>query len=58
MNSETEVTMTAEDKTPSANWVRAVSDFLDTDPTDVLAELGYYDRSDDAVDDPEVESGR
>ncbi len=36
MNSETEVTMTAEDKTPSANWVRAVSDFLDTDPTDVL----------------------
>jgi len=30
MNTETEVTTTAEDKMPSADWVRAVSDFLDT----------------------------
>jgi len=30
--------------TASAEFVRAVSDFLDTDPTDLLNELGYYDR--------------
>jgi hypothetical protein len=30
---------------PSADFVRAVSDLLDTDPTDLLAELGYYGRS-------------
>lgn len=30
---------------PSAEFVRAVSDFLDTDPADLLAEMGYYDRS-------------
>jgi hypothetical protein len=29
---------------PSADFVRAVSDFLDTDPADLLAEMGYYDR--------------
>jgi len=28
----------------SADFVRAVSDFLDTDPADILDELGYYDR--------------
>jgi hypothetical protein len=31
--------------TPSADFVRAISDLLDTDPADLLAELGYYDRS-------------
>lgn len=31
---------------PSADFVRAVSDFLDTDPTDLLNELGYYRRID------------
>ena len=30
---------------PSADFVRAVSSLLDTDPEDLLAELGYYDRS-------------
>jgi hypothetical protein len=30
--------------TPSENWIRAVSDFLDTDPSDLLTELGYYKR--------------
>jgi hypothetical protein len=30
---------------PSADFVRAVSDLLDTDPVDLLTELGYYDRS-------------
>jgi hypothetical protein len=32
--------------TPSADFVRAVSDFLDTDPADLLTELGYYRRND------------
>lgn len=32
--------------TASPDFVRAVSDFLDTDPTDLLRELGYYDRDD------------
>ena len=36
---------TPEMEMPSAEWVRAVSDLLDTDPADLLAELGYYDRS-------------
>ena len=31
---------------PSADFVRAVSDFLDTDPADLLHELGYYRRPD------------
>jgi hypothetical protein len=31
---------------PSADFVRAVSDFLDTDPADLLHELGYYRRRD------------
>ncbi|MEI6431312.1 MAG: hypothetical protein WCP07_03940 [bacterium] len=31
------------DASPSEYFVRAVSDFFDTDPTDLLAELGYYD---------------
>lgn len=53
MNSDTEATIAAAaltdvdtqtaSPTPSENWVRAVSDFLDTDPADLLAELGYYD---------------
>ena len=54
MNTETEVTTTAEDKMPSADWVRAVSDFLDTDPTDLLDELGYYDRSNETTDAQEL----
>lgn len=51
MTTETEATTNTEDKMPSADWVRAVSDFLDTDPTDLLDELGYYDRSGEAVED-------
>ncbi len=40
---------------PSAEWVKAVSEYLDTDPADLLAELGYYvrpeeTRSDDPAD--------
>jgi hypothetical protein len=29
---------------PSADFVRAVSDFLDTDPADLLTEMGYPER--------------
>ncbi len=39
-----ETAMLSETEVPSAEWVKAVSDFLDTDPSDLLAELGYYDR--------------
>jgi hypothetical protein len=31
--------------TPSADYIHAISEFFDTDPSDLLAELGYYDRS-------------
>ncbi len=30
---------------PSASFIYAISEFLDTDPNDLLLELGYYDRS-------------
>ena len=35
---------------PSAEFVRAVSDLLDTDPDDLLAELGYYNRSEESIE--------
>lgn len=35
------------DATPSADFIQAVSQFLDIDPSDLLLELGYYSR--DAV---------
>jgi len=53
MSTEMEMTnaaATTDDETteaPSAEWVKAVSEYLDTDPADLLAELGYYDRSDE-----------
>ena len=52
MTTETteETTTTDETEMPSAEWVKAVSDFLDTDPADLLAELGYYDRSEEALE--------
>ena len=28
-------------KTPSEDFIRAVADFLETDATDILAEMGY-----------------
>jgi hypothetical protein len=34
----------ANEARPSASFIYAVSEFLDTDPDDLLAELGYYDR--------------
>ena len=36
--------------TPSAEFVTAISEFFETDPSDLLAELGYYSRqSEEAV---------
>ena len=31
--------------TPSADYIHAISEFFDTDPSDLLVELGYYNRS-------------
>jgi hypothetical protein len=33
-----------ETATPSAEFVTAISEFFQTDPSDLLAELGYYHR--------------
>jgi hypothetical protein len=29
---------------PSAEFINAISEFFDTDPSDLLVELGYYKR--------------
>ena len=29
---------------PSVDFIHAISEFLDTDPDDLLVELGYYSR--------------
>ncbi len=29
---------------PSVDFIQAISEFLDTDPADLLVELGYYTR--------------
>lgn len=34
---------------PSAEFINAVSEFFDTDPSDLLVELGYYQREDDSA---------
>ncbi len=34
---------------PSADFIQAVSQFLDTDPSDLLVELGYYSRETDSA---------
>ncbi len=50
MNTDvTELTDAAAAGTPSEAWVKAVSEYLDTDPSDLLAELGYYDRSEETT---------
>ena len=36
----------AASETPSADFIHAISEFLDTDPDDLLVELGYYTRDD------------
>ncbi len=50
MNAETETsteTVTdgrGQDAAPSADFIHAISQFLDTNPHDLLVELGYYSR--------------
>jgi hypothetical protein len=39
-----------QDNVPSADFICAISDFLDTDPGDILQELGYYDRDETLSD--------
>ena len=34
---------------PSADFIHAISEFLDTDPADLLVELGYYAREADTA---------
>ena len=36
--------------TPSADFINAISRFLDTDPDDLLVELGYYSSDEDMQD--------
>lgn len=33
---------------PSADFIHAISEFLDTNPDDLLLELGYYEREEDS----------
>lgn len=53
MNTEAEMlapgTMQAD--TPSVDFIHAISEFLDTDPDDLLVELGYYSREESAASD-------
>ncbi len=35
---------------PSADFICAISEFLDTDPNDLLVELGYYNDSPSQVE--------
>lgn len=37
---------------PSAEFINAISEFFDTDPNDLLVELGYYQREEEAVSGP------
>ena len=47
-----ETTMVPPAETPSADFIHAISAFLDTDPDDLLVELGYYTReADDTISD-------
>ena len=50
MNTEAEMLASGTEQaaTPSAGFIEAISRFLDTDPDDLLVELGYYS-SDEAV---------
>lgn len=47
MNTEAEMLApgTEQAAAPSADFIHAISQFLDTDPDDLLVELGYYSRA-------------
>ena len=36
---------------PSVDFIHAISEFLDTDPDDLLVELGYYSREESIASD-------
>jgi len=40
--------------TPSVEFVTAISEFFETDPSDLLAELGYYSRQTEEVVSPAI----
>lgn len=50
MNIEAEMLTpgTEQAATPSADFITAISQFLDTNPDDLLVELGYYSSDEDA----------
>ena len=56
MNTEAQTLTHGEEQaaTPSVDFIHAISQFLDTDPADLLVELGYYSR--DERDCPEPAS--
>ena len=47
MNTEAEMLApgTQQADAPSVDFIHAISEFLDTDPDDLLVELGYYSRT-------------
>ena len=55
MNIEAEMLSpgTEQAATPSADFINAISRFLDTNPDDLLVELGYYSSDDAAEGSPE-----
>lgn len=44
IEAETPTAGQEQDATPSADFIHAISQFLDTNPHDLLVELGYYSR--------------
>ncbi len=53
MNTESELSFnaagqaTAPTAAPSMDFINAISEFFETDPSDLLVELGYYKRDED-----------
>lgn len=56
MNTDTEMSyapaasFAPSSEAPSADFIHAISEFLDTNPEDLLVELGYYTRDDASAD--------
>ena len=53
MNTEAEMLSrgTTQSAAPSADFIEAISRFFDTDPDDLLVELGYYSSEEDSAAD-------
>jgi hypothetical protein len=51
MNSEAEMLPSGSEQTatPSVDFIHAISAFFDTDPDDLLLELGYYTRDEEVA---------